>query len=48
MVAVLKGTTGGRDLQECLVEAREEIGRLEIEVGWCSAWLRGWPGAPTA
>jgi hypothetical protein len=48
MVAVLEGTTGGRDLQECINEAREEIGRLEIEVGWCSAWLDRWPKTPTA
>ena len=39
MVSVLTGTTGGRDLQECLAEAREEIVRLEIEVSWCSAWF---------
>jgi hypothetical protein len=48
MVSVLKGTSRGRDLQECIAEAREEIGRLEIEVGWCSAWVQGWPSAPTA
>jgi hypothetical protein len=47
MVAVLKGTTGGRDLQECMAEAREQIDRLEIEVGWCTAWVQRWPGAPT-
>lgn len=47
MVAVLKGTTGGRDLQECMAEAREQIDRLEIEVGWCTAWVKRWPGAPT-
>jgi hypothetical protein len=48
VVSVLTGTTGGRDLQECIAEAREEILRLEIEVGWCSAWLRRWMNAPTA
>jgi hypothetical protein len=48
MVSVLTGTTGGRDLQECIAEAREEILRLEIEVGWCSAWLQRWMNAPTA
>ncbi len=48
MVAVLKATAGGRDLQECITEAREEIDRLEIEVGWCTAWLERWPSAPTA
>lgn len=46
MVSVLHGTTGGRDLQECLAEAREEIHRLEIEVGWCTAWLEQWPNTP--
>ena len=48
MVSVLTGTTGGRDLQECIAEAREEIVRLEIEVGWCSAWLHRWTSAPSA
>ena len=48
MVSVLTGTTGGRDLQECIAEAREEILRLEIEVGWCTAWLQRWMNAPTA
>jgi len=48
MVSVLTGTTGGRDLQECIAEARDEIVRLEIEVSWCSAWLHRWTSAPTA
>jgi hypothetical protein len=48
MVSVLTGTTGGRELQECLAEAREEIDRLEIEVGWCTTWLQRWTSAPTA
>ncbi|MGH7497800.1 MAG: hypothetical protein ACREL3_03000 [Gemmatimonadales bacterium] len=48
MVNVLKGTTAGRDLHECLAEARDEIERLEIEVGWCTAWLERWPNTPTA
>ena len=48
MVSVLTGTTGGRDLQECIAEAREEILRLEIEVGWCTAWLQRWTNAPPA
>jgi hypothetical protein len=39
VVAVLDSTTGGRDLQECLAETRSEIGRLEIEVAWCSTLL---------
>jgi len=48
MVSVLASTTGGRDLQECIAEGREEILRLEIEVGWCTAWLQQWMNAPTA
>ena len=39
VVAVLGSSAGGRDLQECLVETRGEIGRLEIEVAWCSTLL---------
>jgi hypothetical protein len=46
VVAALETTAGGRDLQECLAEAREEIARLEIEVEWC-AELRGrWLASP--
>lgn len=45
VVAALETTAGGRDLQECLVEAREEIARLEIEVEWCHALLARWPTA---
>jgi predicted deacylase len=45
VVAALETTAGGRDLQECLAEAREEIARLEIEVEWCHALLTGWPTA---
>jgi hypothetical protein len=45
VVAALESAAGGRDLEECLVEAREEIARLEIEVAWCAAlrerWLAG-------
>ncbi|HEY8256168.1 MAG TPA: hypothetical protein VIG08_00775 [Gemmatimonadales bacterium] len=48
MVGVLGSTIGGRDLQECIAEAREEIARLEVEVGWCAAWVERWPSAPTA
>jgi hypothetical protein len=36
MVAALAGTVGDRELHDCLAEAREEIGRLEIEVAWCA------------
>jgi hypothetical protein len=43
VVAALETTVGGRDLQECLAEAREEIVRLEIEVAWCAALPRQWP-----
>jgi hypothetical protein len=45
VVAALETTAGGRDLQECLVEAREEIARLEIEVEWCHAFQGRWPSA---
>lgn len=44
MVAVLTGTSGGRDLHECLAEAREEIARLEVE----ATWIEQWSGAPVA
>jgi hypothetical protein len=45
VVAALESSMGGRDLQECLAEAREEIQRLEIEVAWCAALPRRWPAA---
>jgi len=41
----LETTAGGRDLQECLAEAREEIARLEIEVEWCHTLQAWWPTA---
>ncbi len=44
MVTVLAGASGGRDLQECVAEAREEIARLEIE----ATWIEQWPSAPLA
>ena len=46
VVAALETTAGGRDLQECLAEAREEIARLEIEVEWCAELRAGWPTVP--
>jgi hypothetical protein len=46
VVAALETTAGGRDLQECLAEAREEIVRLEIEVEWCAELRARWPTAP--
>lgn len=39
VVTVLDSRAGGRDLQECLAETHGEIGRLEIEVAWCSSLL---------
>jgi hypothetical protein len=45
VVAALETSAGGRDLQECLEEAREEIQRLEIEVAWCATLPRRWPAA---
>jgi hypothetical protein len=37
VVAALENTVGGRELHECLTEARGEIQRLEIEVAWCAS-----------
>lgn len=45
VVAALENTVGGRELQECLTEARGEIQRLEIEVTWCASLASGWPPA---
>lgn len=42
VVAALESTSGPRDLQECIVECRAEIERLEIEVDWCRAFARPW------
>jgi hypothetical protein len=47
MAAVLQGS-GGWNLDDCLVEAREEIARLEIEVAWCTAWQASWTNAANA
>src|SRR5918999_1099811 len=43
VATVLRSTTGGRDLQECLEESRAEIERLEIEVAWCARFIPTWP-----
>jgi hypothetical protein len=48
MVKVLMGASGGRDLQECILEARQEIERLELEVRACAAWLDGGVTGPLA
>jgi hypothetical protein len=48
VVAALDSSTGGRDLQECIAETKAEIYRLEIEVGWCTSLIAGWPAQPTA
>ena len=45
VVVALEASPGGRDLQECLAEAREEIARLEIEVAWCASLPPSWPPA---
>lgn len=45
VVAALDTSAGGRDLQECLVEARGEIQRLEIEVAWCATLPRERPAS---
>jgi hypothetical protein len=42
VVAALESSAGGRDLHDCLGEAREEIARLEIEVAWCAGLLEQW------
>jgi hypothetical protein len=42
VVAALEASPASRDLQECLVEAREEIARLVIEVAWCAALPPTW------
>lgn len=46
VVAALEVSAGGRELQECIVETREEIDRLEIEVAWCASLLERSPTAP--
>jgi hypothetical protein len=43
VVAALQNTVGGREMVECLAEAREEILRLEIEVAWCASLAPRWP-----
>ena len=43
VVAALENTVGGRELQDCLSEARGEIQRLEIEVAWCASLATGQP-----
>jgi hypothetical protein len=43
VVAALENTVGGRELHECLTEARGEIQRLEIEVAWCASLASRWP-----
>jgi hypothetical protein len=43
VVRALESSAGGRDLLDCLAEAREEIQRLEIEVVWCATLPRPWP-----
>ncbi len=49
VVAALEASSGGRDLQECLLESRAEIERLEIEVAWCLTRLGQWiPGTRDA
>jgi hypothetical protein len=37
VVAALQAASGGRDLQECIAESRNEIERLEVEIAWCAA-----------
>jgi hypothetical protein len=42
VVRALEASSGGRELQECIAEARAEIERLEIEVAWCRALVIPW------
>lgn len=46
VVAVLDSSAGGRDLQECLAETRDEIDRLGIELAWCATLLQKSPTPP--
>jgi hypothetical protein len=48
VMATLRTTTEGRDLQECLAESKAEIERLEIEVAWCETLLPRGARAPLA
>jgi hypothetical protein len=48
LVTVLRSTSGGRELQDCLAENQAEIERLEIEVAWCAGYLRPAAESPPA
>jgi hypothetical protein len=48
LVTVLRSTSGGRELQDCLAENEAEIERLEIEVAWCAGYLQPAVGPPPA
>ena len=40
VVAALHVVTEGREREECLAEAGEQIEQLEIEVAWCTSLLK--------
>ena len=40
VVSALHSVAGGRELEECLVEAALQIERLENEIAWCDHLLR--------
>jgi hypothetical protein len=45
LVTALHSVTGGRELEECLAETSVQIERLEVEIRWCAALLRGAEGS---
>jgi hypothetical protein len=40
VVTALHSVTGGRELEECLAEARIQMERLRIEIAWCEDLLK--------
>ena len=46
VIVALRSTAGSRDLVDSIAENLAEIERLEIEVAWCSAFVRPWSAPP--
>jgi hypothetical protein len=46
VVVALRSTSGSRDLVDSIAENLAEIERLEIEVAWCSTFVRPWSPPP--